>query len=69
VHRLAFEPNFALVRANGARDRLDQRRLAGAIVADDRKDFARIEVEIGVIEGGDATVSLDEAAGGENGFL
>ena len=43
-------------------------RLAGAVVADDGQNFAGIEIEIGMIEGGDAAIALDQAAGGEDGF-
>jgi hypothetical protein len=69
VQRLAVQLDLAFVGRDGAADRLDQRRLAGAVVADDGEDFAGIEVEIGVIERGDAAVALDQPAGGENGFL
>src|SRR6202021_1616677 len=47
---------------------LDQRRLAGAVVSDDRQDFARIKVEVGVVERGDAAVTLDEGASHEGRF-
>ena len=47
-------------------EHLDQRRLAGAVVADDAEDLARHEIEIGVVERGDAAVALDEAARLEN---
>ena len=43
-------------------------RLAGAVVADDRQDLVGVEIEIGVVERGDATVALDELAAGEDGF-
>jgi hypothetical protein len=52
---------------NCARDRLDHRGLAGAVVADHGKDFAGIEIEIGLVERGDAAIALDETAGGEKG--
>ena len=54
--------DLAFVRNDRAGDRLDQRRLAGAVVADHGQDLARIEIEIGIVEGGDAAVALDEAA-------
>ena len=59
---LAVEPDLALVGHDRAGDRLDQRRLAGAVVADDGEDLARIEVEVGMVERGDAAVALDQAA-------
>ncbi len=62
MHRLAFERDLALVGMHGAGDRLDQRRLAGAVVADDGEHFAGVEVEIRVVESGDAAVALDQAA-------
>ena len=68
VHRLAIEPDLALVGDDGAGDRLDQRRLAGAVVADDGQDFARTEIEIGMVEGDDAAVALDQAARVEDGL-
>ena len=47
VHALAVEPDLALVRLQRARERLDQRRLAGAVVADDREDLVGIQLQIG----------------------
>jgi hypothetical protein len=68
LHLLAFEADLAFIRGDRARYRLDQRGLAGAVIADDGEDFAGIEVEIGVVERGDAAIALDETACGENGF-
>ena len=62
VHRLALERDLAVVGDHGAGNRLDERRFAGAVVADDGEDFARIEIEIGMVEGGDTAIALDEAA-------
>ena len=59
---LAAKPNLAGVGNDRAAEGLDQRRLAGAVVADDREDLARIKVEVGVVERGDPAVALDEAA-------
>ncbi len=42
--------------------------LPGAVIADDGEDLARIEVEICIVERGHASITLDETAGGENGF-
>ena len=49
--------------------RLDERRLARAVVADDGEDLARHQVEIGVVHGGDAALALDEASGLQDGLL
>ena len=68
MHDLSAEPDFAGIGDHGAADRLDQRRLAGAVVADHGEDLAGIEIEVGVVERGDATVALDELAAGEDGF-
>src|SRR5579884_4118835 len=51
-----------LVGGDRAAERLDEGRFAGAVVADHGKDLVRQEVEIGVVEGNDAAVALDEAA-------
>ena len=45
VHRLAVEKDRALVLVVNAGDRLDQHRLAGAVVAGKRHDFAGMEIE------------------------
>ena len=42
---------------------LDERRLAGAVVADDAQHLARVELEVGVVERDDASVRLDQADG------
>ena len=55
--------------SDGAGERLDQRRLAGAVVADHGQDLARHQVEIGMVERRDAAVALDEAAGLQDGRL
>ena len=62
MHDLAAEADLAGVRDHGAAERLDQRRLAGAVVADHGEDLAGIEIEVGVVERGDAAVALDELA-------
>ena len=45
---------------------LDQRRLAGAVVADDGEDLAGVEVEVDAVETDDPTEGLDQAAGREH---
>src|SRR5690606_31330955 len=69
VDRPAFQPDLAFVRRDGAGDRLDHRGFSGPVVADNGKNLARIEIEVGVVEGGDAAVALDETPSCENGFL
>src|SRR5271165_24029 len=65
---LAAEADLAGVRDHRPADRLDERRLAGAVVADHGDDLAGIEIEVGMVERGDAPVALDELAAGEDGF-
>ena len=62
VHALAVQEDLALVRLERARQRLDQRRLAGAVVADDREDLAGVELEVGAVQGDDVAEALDEPA-------
>ena len=57
MHDLAGEPDLAGVGRDRAAERLDQRRLAGAVVADDGEDLVGIEVEVGVVERDDAAVA------------
>ena len=49
VDGMALEQDLAGIRAVNARDRLDQRRLAGAVVADQRHHLAlsHLEVDVG----------------------
>src|SRR5271165_390954 len=68
THDLSVEADLAGVRDHSAADRLDQGRLAGAVVADDRQDLVRVEIEIRVVERGDAAVALDQLTAGENGL-
>ena len=63
MDRFAINENLALIWDEGSRQRLDQCRLAGAIVADDGQNLSRIELEIGAIQRRDMTVALDEAMG------
>ena len=46
VHGLALEADLAAVDRVDARDALDERRLAGAVVADEGHDLARRHVEV-----------------------
>ena len=69
MHRLPLKPDFPVIRGDRTRNRLDQRRLAGAVIPDHGKDLAGIEIEIGLIERRDTAVTFDEPAGGEDRFL
>ena len=62
MHRLAVHQHLAGIGDDRAGEHLDQRRLAGAVVADDAEDLVRPEVEIGMVERHDAAVVLDQAA-------
>ena len=55
--------DLALVGDHGAGQRLDQARLAGAVVADHGEDLAGVEVEVGAVDGGHVAVALDQPAG------
>ena len=61
VHLLAVEADRPLVRDRGAREHLDQARLAGAVVPDHGEDLAGIEVEVGAVDGGHVAVALVRA--------
>ena len=62
VHGFAVEQNFALVRDQRAGQDLDQRGLAGAVVADHGQDLAGQQLEIGAVQGRDVAEALDQAA-------
>src|ERR1700722_2594521 len=68
VNEFSTQPNLAGVGNDCAAEGLDQRRLAGAVVPNDREDFPRVKVEVGVVERGDPPVTLDEAASHEGRF-
>ena len=54
-------------RGKHAGDDVDQRRLSGAVVADQRNDLARKHVEINVLEGVHRTEMFVDAASKKNG--
>src|SRR5690606_30048793 len=64
----AFKEDVAAIGTDGAGQGLDERGLARTIVADDGEDFAGHEVEVAIVERGDAAVALVQTAGGKNGF-
>ena len=62
MRAFAVEEDLPLVGLQRARECLDQCRLAGAVVADDREDLSRVQLEIGPIQGGDVSVAFDDPA-------
>src|SRR5439155_19924542 len=66
AHVLAVEEDLPAVRLDCARQRLDQRGLAGPVVADDRRYLARVELEIGSVQRDDVAIALDEPSGLED---
>jgi hypothetical protein len=63
LDRLAVEQDLAFVGHGGARQRLDQAALAGAVVADHGQDFAGAQFKVGAVQRGDLAVALDQALG------
>src|SRR4051812_13714873 len=62
-HLAALEEDLARVRRLHAGERLDERRLAGAVVAAERHDLSRVDGEARAAQRADAPEALDEAAG------
>jgi hypothetical protein len=67
VDPLAVELDRAAIGTQLAEKLRDQRRLAGAVGADERVNFAGAHVEIDRVGGQQASETLDEAANGQNG--
>ena len=67
LHRLAVDEDLAGIRHRRAGQRLDQRRLSGAVVADHGEDLALLQVEIGAAHRLDRSIGLHEVARGEDG--
>src|SRR5205807_348922 len=61
MHRCPIEEDLSLIGSDRTRQRLDQRRLPGSVVADQRQNLAWIEVEVGTIQSGHDPVALDQA--------
>ena len=59
---LAVDEDRALVGLVGAVQRLHQRRLAGAVLADDGVDRAAADLEVDAVVGDDAGEALDDVA-------
>ena len=66
--RLALEEDLAAVGRVDADKRLDQRRLAGAVVADERDDLLGKDREVRAVERLDAAERLDDLARFEDGL-
>src|ERR1700712_574545 len=62
MDRLSIEQPLALVGRDRAAEHLDQRALAGAVIADDSHHLAVAQLEIDAAEGGDMAEPLDDAA-------
>src|SRR5262249_37695069 len=69
VHEPAVDVELAGIGHERAGEALDERRLAGAVVADDRQDLARVKVEVDAVEPDDAAERLHHAASGQHRFL
>ena len=62
VHRLAIEADLAGILAVGAAENFHQRRLAGAVLAEQHVDVAGVERQVDVVERDDAGERLADAA-------
>src|SRR5690606_6064906 len=65
---LAAEHHLALVGVMDPRDALDQRRLAGAVVAEEGDHLAGVNLPAHVVDRGQPAEALGEVADGEDGF-
>ena len=68
-HRLAFPIDFATRALMDSCKHLDERRFAGAILADNRMDFARLEFEIDRLQGVGGAETLVELLENEEGRI
>ena len=59
---LAIDTDLALGRRHRAGEDLDQRRLAGPVLAENRMHFAAPQIEIYVLQRGDAAIVLADAS-------
>ena len=66
MHRTPVEQNLTRVGDDRAGQRLDERRFARSVVADDSENFRRAQLEIGAVEGDDVPVALRQALRLEN---
>ena len=65
---LAVQEDLAGVGDQGPGQGLDQGRLAGAVVADDRQHLAREQVEVDAVEADDLAEGLDQPARRQHGL-
>ena len=68
LDRPALEEDLAGVGLVDAGQRLDQRRLAGAVVADERDDLLGVDGEARAAQRADAAEALDDPLGFEQGL-
>ncbi len=61
LERCTVDQDFALAGVGHARGDLDERRLAGAVLAQNRVNFPGISLEIDIRQRGDAAVALGDA--------
>ena len=61
----AVDQHLAGVRLDHAREHVHQRRLAGAVLAEQRMDLAAVEIEVDAAQRLDAAETLDDPAHGE----
>ena len=66
---VAVEQDLARVGDVGPGEALDERRLAGAVVADDREDLAGVEVDVDAVEADDPAEGDDQLAAERTGSL
>src|SRR5690606_19753321 len=62
------EPDRAAVARNGAAENFDQRRLAGAVLAEDGMDLAAFRFQRDGTQGGGGAVALREILDAEHAF-
>src|SRR5260221_14074794 len=62
MHGVTLQQDLALIRNNRTAKNLDERTLAGAVVAHHRQHFASLEFKICSIERGDLAVPLRDTA-------
>src|SRR5262249_47576346 len=62
LNRLAFKIDFPSIRNQRAGQRLDEGRFAGAVVADNGKNFFPREIEVRFLHRHDMAISLRQSA-------
>ena len=62
VHRLAVDEDLALVRLEQPVEDVHQGRLAGAVLAEQGVDLARLDGQVDVVVGDQVTEALGDAA-------